>query len=72
MEPQRLSALLIITGFLIMLMGYVFGLGNRIYGTTDMDERERIVEENKIRWNATQFLVGVGLLLIPLGYAVLA
>jgi hypothetical protein len=72
MEPQRLSALLIITGFLIMLMGYVFGLGNRIYGTTDMDERERIVEENKIRWNAAQFLVGVGLLLIPLGYAVLA
>jgi hypothetical protein len=72
MEPQRLSAILLISGFAFLLFGFVFGLGTRIYGTTDMTERERIVDENKTRWNITQSLAGIGLLLIAIGFSVLA
>jgi hypothetical protein len=71
-ETQTLSALLLIAGFTFLLLGFVFGLGTRIYGTMDMSERERIVEENKTRWNITQFFAGLGLLLMSIGFAVLA
>lgn len=37
-----------------------------------MSERERIVEENKTRWNITQTIAGIGFLLMPIGFAVLA
>jgi hypothetical protein len=71
MEPQRLSAVLLIAGFAILLLGFVFGIGINIYQTTDISERVRIIEENKTRWNISSALSGLGLLIIPIGFAVL-
>jgi hypothetical protein len=49
MDPQRLSALLIITGFLFMLIGYVFGLGNRIYGTGEFRKIDNLIGPRNIK-----------------------
>jgi hypothetical protein len=71
METQRLSAILLIAGFGVMLVGFLFNVGG-IYQTTDLAERVRIIEENKTRWNINQTMTGFGILLLTIGFVVLA
>ena len=54
MQIQQLSSILLIAGFAVMLASFAIGLGNSMYRTTDLSERERIIEENETRWNISQ------------------
>ncbi len=71
MDTQRLSAILLIAGFAVLLLGFPFGLRG-IYQTKDPAERVQIIEENKTRWNISQLSIGLGFLLIAVGFALLA
>jgi hypothetical protein len=71
MDAQRLSSVLLIAGFAVLLLGFPFGLRG-IYLTTDPSERVGIIEKHKTRWYITQVLLGLGFLLIAVGFAVLA
>jgi hypothetical protein len=71
MDTQRLSAILIISGSAVMILGFPFGLPG-IYQTQDLDERVQIIEEHKTRWYISQSLIAISALLTAVGFAVLA
>jgi hypothetical protein len=71
METGHLPAFLLIAGFMIMLLGFLIGLGS-IYQTTDLNEREWIINENQTRWYAGQMFSGLGIFVITIGFVVLA
>ena len=71
MDTQRLSAILLITGFAVLMVASLLG-PQGIYQTSDPSERVQIVEENMTSWKITQSLTGIGLLLTAVGFAVLA
>jgi hypothetical protein len=70
MDTQRLSAILLIAGFAVLMVASLLG-PRGIYQTSDPAERVQIVEEYKTSWNITQSLTGLGLLLTAVGFAVL-
>ncbi len=71
MDAQRLSAVLLIAGFAVLLLGFPFGVPG-LYQTTDPAERVRIIEEHKTRFNVTQISLALGFLLTSVGFVVLA
>jgi hypothetical protein len=71
MDTQRLSAVLLIAQFAVLVVGFPFGLPG-IYQTTDPTERVQIIEENKTRWYISQLSIGLFILLTAVGFVVLA
>lgn len=71
MDTQRLSAILLIAGFAVLMVASLFG-PQRIYQTADPAERVQIIEEDLNGWNITQSLTGISILLTAVGFAVLA
>ena len=71
MDTQSLAAVLLIAGFVVLMVGFPFGLRG-IYQTSDPAERIQIIEENKTRWYISQLSVGLFILLTAVGFAVLA
>ncbi|MFQ5922442.1 MAG: hypothetical protein ACE5M4_06325 [Anaerolineales bacterium] len=71
MDTQSLSAILLIAGFAVLLPAWLFSPPG-IYQTPDLQRRVQIIEEYKTRWNITQPLIGLSLLLTAIGFAVLA
>ena len=70
MDTQRLSAILLIAGFVVLMVASLLG-PRGIYQTSDPSERVQIVEENMTSWKITQSLTGLGLLLTAAGFFVL-
>ena len=70
MDTQRLSAILLIAGFAVLMVASLLG-PQGIYQTSDPTERVQIVEENMTGWNITQSLTGLGILLTAAGFFVL-
>jgi hypothetical protein len=70
MDTQRLSAVLLIAGFAVLILRLPLSLPG-LYQTTDPTERVQIIEENKPRWNISQSLIGLSLLLTTIGFFVL-
>ena len=70
MDTQRLSAILLIAGFAVLMVASLLG-PRGIYQTSDPSERVQIVEENMTSWKITQSLTGLGLLLTAAGFFVL-
>jgi hypothetical protein len=70
MDTQRLSAILLIAGFAVFVIGVPFSLPS-LYKTTEPTERVEIIEQYKTRWNITQSLAALGILLTTAGFFVL-
>jgi hypothetical protein len=68
---QNSAAVLLIAGVAAMVASFVIGLPG-IYQTPDLQERVRIIEESKARWNISQFAIGLSLVLTAIGIALLA
>jgi hypothetical protein len=71
MDTQRLSAILLIAAFAVLMVAFLLG-PKGIYQTPDLQRRVQIIEESKTRWNIAQSLIGLWLLLTAVGFAVLA
>lgn len=71
MDTQRLSAILLIAGFVALMLGTLL-LPPGIYQTPDPHERIQIIAEYKTRWNFAQPLNALYILLTAVGFAVLA
>ena len=71
MDTHRLSAILLIAGFAVLMVASLFG-PQGIYQTADPAERVQIIEEDLNGWNITQSLTGLAILLTAVGFAVLA
>ena len=71
MDIYRLSAILLIGGVAVMLLSFVIG-PQRLYQEPDLERRVEIIEGIKTRWNISQTLIGLSLLLIAVGFVVLA
>ena len=71
MSMQRLSGILLIAGFVVLMVSGLFG-PRGIYQEPDLQRRVQIIEENKTGWNIAQSLIGLFLLLTAIGFAVLA
>ena len=70
MDTQRLSAILLIAGFAVLMVASLLG-PQGIYQTSDPAKRVQIVEENMTSWKITQSLTGLSLLLTAAGFFVL-
>jgi hypothetical protein len=70
MDTQRLSAYLLIAGVAVMLVSFVIGLRG-IYQTQDLDARAQMIEKQKTRWNVSQSLIAISVLLTAGGFFVL-
>jgi len=70
MDTQRLSAILLIAGFAVLMVAWLIG-PRGIYQTPDLQRRVRIIEEYKTRWNIAQSLIVLSLLLTTSGFFVL-
>jgi len=71
MDTQRLSAILLIAGFAVLIVASLLG-PQGLYQTSDPTERVQIIEDNLTRWKITQSLTGLSLLLTAVGFTVLA
>jgi hypothetical protein len=74
MDSQRLSAVLLLAGFTILVLSFLLGPPGmaQTYQPPDPDRRLQIIEEYKSRWNISQSLVALGILITAVGFAVLA
>jgi len=71
MDAQQISAVLFISGFAVLVIASLIG-PRGIYQTPDLQRRLQIIDDNKIRWNIAQPLLGLGLSLTAVGFVVLA
>ena len=71
MDAQRLSAVLLIAGFAVLLLGFPFGVPG-LYQTTGAAERVQLIEKHKTRFKVTQVSLALGFLLTTVGFVVLA
>ncbi len=71
MDTQRLSAILLIAGFVGML-GSTFLNAPGLYQTQDIERRLEIVQTHRQRWLASQAVVFVSVALLTAGFAFLA
>lgn len=71
MNTQRLSAILLIVGFAVLILGTLLGPPG-IYDTEDPQRRVQIIEEYQTRWNIAQPANALSLLFTAAGFAVLA
>ncbi len=74
MDTQRLSAFLLIAGFAALALSFLLGPPGmaQTYRPPDPDRRIQIIEEYKTRWNISQLLIGLSILVTAIGFAVLA
>jgi|GEM_PF-5444656 len=74
MDAQRLSAFLLIGGFATLVLSFLLGPPGmaQTYHPPDPQRRIKIIEKYKTRWNISQLLIGLSILLTALGFAVLA
>lgn len=70
MNTYRLSAILLIAGFAVLMIAWLIG-PRGIYQTLDLQRRVQIIEDSKARWNIAQSLIGLSLLLTTIGFFVL-
>jgi hypothetical protein len=73
MDTQRLSAFLLIAGFAAMALSFLLGPPGirQTYQPPDPHKRIQIIEQYKTRWNISQSLIGLSLLLTTIGFFVL-
>lgn len=67
MDTQRLSAYLLLAGVALMLAWWPLGLGGKVHGTQDFNQRLEIINANETRWVISQTLIAVSLLLTAVG-----
>ncbi len=73
MDTQRLSAFLLIAGFAALVLSFLLGPPgmSQTYNPPDPDRRIELIEQYKTRWNISQSLIGLSLLLTTAGFFVL-
>ncbi|MFQ5944584.1 MAG: hypothetical protein ACE5JF_13635 [Anaerolineales bacterium] len=71
MDAQQLSAVLLIAGFAVLVLGLPFGVPG-LYQATDPAERVQLIEQHKTRFKVTQVSLALGFLLTTVGFVVLA
>jgi hypothetical protein len=73
MDTQRLSAVLLIVGFAALVLSSLLGPPGmaQTYQPPDPIRRIQIIEQYKTRWNISQSLIGLSLLLTTIGFFVL-
>jgi hypothetical protein len=73
MDTQRLSAVLLIAGFVALVLSFLLGPPGiaQTYQPPDPNRRIQIIEQYKTRWNISQSLIGLSLLLTTIGFFVL-
>jgi hypothetical protein len=74
MDTQQLSAFLLIAGFAAMVLSFLLGPPGmaQTFRPPDPHRRIQIIEEYKTRWNISQLLIGLSILVTAIGFAVLA